>query len=151
MTVYFIRAGEGGPVKIGVAGDVASRLAEFQTAHFQTLHIIREMDGDTLAEREMHRRFKHRHIRGEWFEFDPEMLTVVPDYSRAPSVGHTKLMVWLKDKPMTEEEFGFLVGASQAAVSRYCLGQRVPRGRIMQAISMATNGEIEPNDFYRTA
>jgi len=37
--VYFIRAGEAGPIKIGIARDPGSRLSTLQTGHYETLFI----------------------------------------------------------------------------------------------------------------
>lgn len=80
MSVYFIRCGEDGPVKIGIASDVEARRTALQTAHFEELHVLRSVDGTHRHERWLHDRYAANHIRGEWFRFDPEMLSVeLPD------------------------------------------------------------------------
>jgi hypothetical protein len=68
--VYFIQAGEDGPVKIGVARDIRSRRTDSQIAHYQVLHIrgcIRERRSPELAEEALHKHFAQHRIRGEWF------------------------------------------------------------------------------------
>lgn len=75
MTVYFIRAGKNGPVKIGhCAGDVERRLMELQVAHWETLRVIRKFEGGAAEEAALHLRFADLHLRGEWFSFSRAML-----------------------------------------------------------------------------
>lgn len=71
---YFIRAGADGPVKIGLSDNVFGRLRNLQVGHHEELCITRLMRGD--AEKALHRRFRANHIRGEWFRFDPAMMTI---------------------------------------------------------------------------
>ena len=78
MAVYFARAGEAGPVKIGVAANVETRLKALQLGHYETLAIIRVIDGHTPEEEWLHQYFSDAHIRGEWFRFCDDMLTVTP-------------------------------------------------------------------------
>ncbi len=78
MAVYFIQAGEGGPVKIGTANDVSHRLAELQAGSAQLLSIIRTIDGGRPLEGWLHRHFSHARIRSEWFAFSADMLTISP-------------------------------------------------------------------------
>jgi len=78
MPTYIVRAGDNGPVKIGWADDVAARVADLQTGHYETLRVIREVDTWWNSEPQFHERFKDRRLRGEWFTFDPEMLTFIP-------------------------------------------------------------------------
>lgn len=74
--IYFIRAGADGPVKIGMAGNVASRLRGLQSAHWQTLHLVRTLAGGRLAEGRLHRHYAHLSLRGEWFSWDESMMTI---------------------------------------------------------------------------
>ena len=74
--IYFIRAGENGPVKIGVSADPQRRLRYFQIGNHEPLNLIRTAEGGWRQERWLHRRFSALHLRGEWHHFDPEMLTV---------------------------------------------------------------------------
>jgi hypothetical protein len=70
--VYFIQAGENGPIKIGRAVDVAKRMARFQTANPKKLALLGTIpNGD--REREFHERFKHLRTQGEWFSFEGKL------------------------------------------------------------------------------
>lgn len=76
--VYLIQIGETGPVKIGLTehDDVAQRLQSLQHASPWELHVRRVIPvDDALAlEQEIHRRFLHLRMRGEWFAVD-DLLT----------------------------------------------------------------------------
>lgn len=74
MAVYMIQAGENGPVKIGVTGNVWNRFMALQTDHYVDLSILRVFEGDEVQERLFHNRFAPWRIRGEWFHFHPDMI-----------------------------------------------------------------------------
>lgn len=57
------------------------------------------------------------------------------------------LDTWLKASGLTHEQFAKMIGVSQAAVSLYRTGQRLPRRPILRAIATATGGAVMPNDF----
>jgi hypothetical protein len=76
VAVYFIRAGEDGPVKIGTAEDVPDRFRNLQCGNHLELTLLRTLDGDRRAEQALHRRYEHLRSRGEWFAFTPDMLVV---------------------------------------------------------------------------
>ena len=79
MAVYFL-ADEAGRVKIGRAADIKRWLRQIQCGSGDTLSLARVVQGGAAVERWLHRRFAAQHLRGEWFRFDPGMLTVaVPD------------------------------------------------------------------------
>jgi hypothetical protein len=80
MAVYLIQAGSGGPVKIGAARNPAMRLQTLQTSHHETLRLVRVVEGNSVVERWFHKRFSSHRIRGEWFRFAPDMLTVTPPH-----------------------------------------------------------------------
>lgn len=66
--IYFIQAGNNGPIKIGIASKPETRLKNLQTAHFDELTIRGVMPGDKEVEKELHDRFSSYHMRGEWFQ-----------------------------------------------------------------------------------
>jgi hypothetical protein len=74
--IYMARAGDDGPVKIGTSRDAQKRLRSLKGATHVPLSIIRLLDGNRKDERELHREFRHLHIQGEWFRFDPRMLDI---------------------------------------------------------------------------
>jgi hypothetical protein len=83
MAVYFIRAGENGPVKIGRAKNPSQRMAILQTSHWQELRLMRAIEGRASLESALHRHYRGLHIRGEWFAFCPTMASI-----EAGDVGH---------------------------------------------------------------
>lgn len=77
--IYFIQPVIGGRVKIGrTQTDLGRRLQQIQAYNHEPLQIIRTLEGDTAQETWLHDRYGHLRRHHEWFDFDPEMLTVVP-------------------------------------------------------------------------
>lgn len=73
MYVYFIRAGNNGPIKIGMADNVENRLEALQTGNHLKLQIVTKIKFKSRAEafekeRQFHKMFYHKQIRGEWFD-----------------------------------------------------------------------------------
>jgi hypothetical protein len=67
--VYFIQ-NERGHVKIGFTrGSAHGRLRTLQTASAEQLDLISVVVGGEPTERELHKRFAARRIKGEWFDF----------------------------------------------------------------------------------
>lgn len=67
MSVYFIQAEDGGPIKIGYSDDPAKRLIELQTSHHSPLVIRSTISGPPSLERKLHTRFRAHRLSGEWF------------------------------------------------------------------------------------
>lgn len=65
--LYMIQMGDDGPVKIGVAGDIPSRLAALQTSNPYPLRVIASFAGLGLLERRLHKTFASARLAGEWF------------------------------------------------------------------------------------
>ncbi len=78
MPVYFIRAGEDGPVKIGFSENISERLRVLATSVPAQLRVVRTLDGDRLLEAAFHRMFAKARQRGEWFAWLDEMASVMP-------------------------------------------------------------------------
>lgn len=73
MFVYFIRAGNQGAIKIGVASDVKQRLEQLQTGNAFELKVLALIPCPCLnvayeTEKRIHRLFQSQRIRGEWFQ-----------------------------------------------------------------------------------
>jgi len=77
-SVYFIRSAGFGAVKIGTAANPMARLRDLQTGNAEELSLIRVIDGGEAEERWLHARFCDCRVRGEWFTFHPDMMTVLP-------------------------------------------------------------------------
>lgn len=72
--VYFIRAQTSGYIKIGFSeSHPQKRLRALQTGSADTLELIAFIAGDMTKERELHRRFEHQRVRGEWFHDEGDL------------------------------------------------------------------------------
>ncbi len=74
MYVYFIQSGHDkkAPVKIGVAKNIQRRLEALQTANYEKLLLIAQIECANRAEAYniesyLHKELSNRNIRGEWF------------------------------------------------------------------------------------
>lgn len=78
------RLGPGGPIKIGCAADPEARLLQLQTAVPHPLRLMGYVPGGVKLERELHKKYAHLHMRGEWFratlEFEGELYEMIFDY-----------------------------------------------------------------------
>lgn len=70
LFVYFIQAGDGGPIKIGLADDPDARCAFLQVGNHEDLVLLAVRPGSMTDERELHSRFAAGRLRGEWFRAD---------------------------------------------------------------------------------
>jgi len=153
MPVYFIRAGEDGPVKIGKADCVDTRLATLQCGHYQDLILLRTLPGGIEEEKWAHEAFRINHIRGEWFKFDPAMLTLeMPSTLANGRSGEEKhgLALWFSVGPtISIADFAQAIGRNPSTVWRWVKGHRMPDPDSLRAIEQATNGEVTANDMLR--
>jgi hypothetical protein len=76
--VYFVRIAKG-PIKIGRAVNVLRRVANLQTSQPYPLQLIGHIAGGREREREIHLRFKHRRLNGEWFDPAPDLLRFIAE------------------------------------------------------------------------
>ena len=65
--VYLFHDRQAGRVKIGCTTDIAGRKAAVEYAVGGELDVIGLVAGDEVKEQELHRRFAHLHLKGEWF------------------------------------------------------------------------------------
>lgn len=91
MAVYFVQAGEGGPIKIGfTGGNVSERIADIQTGCPFPLIALGTIDGGEAEERELHLRFRDKRLSGEWFTPCDELLTLTASAAPLPRKATTK-------------------------------------------------------------
>lgn len=84
MTIYYIRKGAEGPIKIGfTAGQVERRMAQLQTGHHEPLILLGTSPGTIEDEKSIHRELKDFHIHGEWFRPEPALLFTIDEMVRA--------------------------------------------------------------------
>lgn len=75
--VYIATDGRG-RVKIGFSTDIAARMKQLNSGNAEKVSVIRTFDGGARTEKWLHQRFAASAIKGEWFAFDPAMLTIIP-------------------------------------------------------------------------
>jgi hypothetical protein len=90
--VYFISAG--GPIKIGTAKDVRSRLSGIQTSNYDALKVLGVMRGGSELEASLHRQFSHYRLRGEWFWRNNDILSYIEQ--------NRDLSLWSNCGPLTK-------------------------------------------------
>lgn len=121
--IYFMQAGESGHVKIGWTANARTlklRQATLQGAHFHSLTVIRTIaDAPKWGERWLHNAFSDIRTGGEWFTYQPEMLTInIPETQpggESNGIGRLSKAIQLRIAP---EEL--------AALDAYCAeGRRV--------------------------
>lgn len=83
--IYFVQC-NAGPIKIGyVEGrkpeDVVKRVGSLQTGNPYELKLLGVMEGKTGTEKSLHVRFQDIRIRGEWFQPDPALMTLIQEKS----------------------------------------------------------------------
>jgi len=103
MPVYFIQ-NERGSVKIGHSVNPAKRLMLLQTGTLESLRIVRTIEGDDATERWLHRHFASDRVRGEWFNFREEMLTICPP--SLPSSARPRAAPIVRDVRLPREIIG---------------------------------------------
>lgn len=97
--VYFVQAGESGPIKIGYARNVKRRLSSLQTAHPERLRLVAEGPGSKGHERAFHEGLKNFRISGEWFAPNDVVL-------RAAKILQLYALCHGEDTPDEIEEYG---------------------------------------------
>jgi len=75
--VYFIQSENGGPVKIGFAVDVKSRISNIQTSRSDKVVLLATIDGTPELEASLHKRFSSSSIGGEWFSPSAELMEMI--------------------------------------------------------------------------
>lgn len=78
--IYFVRSGDA--VKIGYAERPDKRIPSLKTANPNELVVLGVMEGGVGDEKELHRRFSRRRLRGEWFELSNEILVFIEEHCR---------------------------------------------------------------------
>jgi hypothetical protein len=79
--IYFIQAGNNGPIKIGIAKNPSKRLSQLQVGATEELRLLGVMNGTEQHENDIHHQFAVHRVRGEWFSPTPELLTYIATQS----------------------------------------------------------------------
>jgi DNA-binding XRE family transcriptional regulator len=89
--VYFIQAGAGGPIKIGIAANLQRRIATLQTGCPEPLVVLGTIAGGPLEEARLHAHLRAFRIRGEWFKPSELVLSTVQQALRGEMPGDAAL------------------------------------------------------------
>lgn len=73
--IYFITDGEA--VKIGFSQDVIRRMGNMQTENARDLKLLTSIQGSIDDEIAIQRRFRHLHIRGDWFRLEGDLIEFI--------------------------------------------------------------------------
>lgn len=154
MALYVIRAGDDGAVKVGVAVNVARRVAGLQTASAFPLKLIRAVRGGVQEEAAIHARLAQYRLQGEWFspvgavlEAGADLPPVCPFTDSPDPFLRCPLTVWREVNGMTCGDIAKRLGVEANAISRYERGRREPSLAVMHAIGVITGGAVMPNDW----
>jgi hypothetical protein len=80
--IYFIQAGENGPIKIGRSNNPEDRLSQLQTANYNDLVLLWKYDEEEdYAESDLHDYYKEEKIRGEWFRPTENILDFIKNHA----------------------------------------------------------------------
>jgi len=82
--VYFVQAGQQGPIKIGWSQDVPRRIAELQVANASRLSLVAVVPGKMRDEATTHERFAHLRLGAEWFQDAPELRAYLRECGDSP-------------------------------------------------------------------
>lgn len=77
--LYFLQAGDGGPIKIGAAHDPVERMQTLQVGNHERLRLIAVLPGKGAMETYLHVLFGHLRVRpdGEWFRPGRELMAYI--------------------------------------------------------------------------
>jgi len=78
--VYFVQCGDDGPIKIGMASNIKSRINDIQSMCPYQLSVIGSIpNGGKVTERLLHEKFSSLRIHGEWFSPGSELISFVSE------------------------------------------------------------------------
>jgi DNA-binding XRE family transcriptional regulator len=128
MPVYFVQAGDDGPIKIGVASNVARRVRGMRVSNAAALKICATTPGERDDERALHQRFSHCHLQGEWFAPDQGLLRFIATLpawdtetrrpGRPPYPGEGALAEWMTAEGLGDEALALRASVNRATISR---------------------------------
>lgn len=147
MAIYFIQAGDGGPIKIGFSADPEKRLVKVQSDNAAECQLLGILPGGEAEELALHARLAGARIRGEWFAATPEVLAEVPARVVAADRDFVSLPQFLAQRGNLTA-LSRALGVTPAAVLRWIEG-RVPAERV-RAVAAQTGippHELRPDLF----
>jgi len=77
--VYFIQAGDRGPIKIGYSKDPMKRMKVLQQSNAKNLSLLGTIEGDKRKEWAIHNFLGFYKMKGEWFKSSEPILRFIYD------------------------------------------------------------------------
>jgi hypothetical protein len=65
--IYFVQAGESGPIKIGISTNPRARIRTLQSSNYEELRPLLVGIAYPGQEQKIHASLAHLHVRGEWY------------------------------------------------------------------------------------
>lgn len=159
-TVYFLRDGAKGPIKIGwTAKTVPARVAGLQTGNPRQLTMLGRIDGaDKACEAHWHRRFRDVRLAGEWFAPTADLISAMraaPGYvpmadGSLPPQWVLDLQAWMKRADLSVEAFAKVVGFKESYAREIVFGRCFLSLPAAKKIEAASGGELAAVDLLET-
>lgn len=120
--IYLISAGEGNPVKVGMATNALKRLKQHQVSSFMALNLIGKWKvpyrNIYKMERILHLRLKPQHVRGEWFSCSAEECKAIIEDEMLKTKNGANIPAHISPKPLLSHRSaasmkGGLIGAAK--------------------------------------
>lgn len=86
--VYFIQAGQHGPIKIGFTTRLEERLHDLQGGNPIQLRLLATIRGNASHEQLLHTQFQEHRVRGEWFRPTAQLLRLIQTIKRMEDEQH---------------------------------------------------------------
>ena len=162
-SVYFIQHGEGGPIKIGMTKDPASRLKMFQAANPIPLVLLASAADRGGDEHLAHRLFREHRISGEWYHPASEILALVarirrgegfpwepksPRSGRAAVPASVALAAYLS-AGATIDALASALGIVPTEVRSWADGSVIPRADHASRLQALTHGAVPADGWAR--
>ena len=90
--IYFVQAGQKGPIKVGFTGDFLNRFMVLQTGNHEDLRAKCLFPGGRDDETAIHLMLRKTRVRGEWYRESSAMRKIFKGKSREPAISFQKAL-----------------------------------------------------------
>lgn len=132
----------GGRIKIGFSKKPVKRVSSLATGAPFECKLLGYWPGTVEQECELHQRFAAHRVHREWFEKTDEIIAFIAG-PNMPEPAATPLAKWRKQRGLTAAQAGRLVGATQAAWTRWENGLRTMRPQMVRKLMELTGLSAE--------
>lgn len=165
--IYFMRAGNDGPIKIGYSNDAKKRLKVLGTGSHSRLHLLSVVPGGVSLERDFHERFSKDRMHGEWFSPSQDLVKFIstlpqippsPEPRRGrkviiginhgdPSKESNALAQWIDGRGLKRLDVAKALKISPGYLTDVCAGTCWPSREVLQRIADYTAGSVTPDSL----